>query len=195
LQLVAINSRNPPLQIYRIHNLGNYPQSYSIDDSSLQDLRQSNCNFSVLQLLSPLSGQIQAGESSEVQMLFQPLEAKTYEAELVFKNEQGRETKVLIVGEGSSQTSNKRLPDSDFSAVPRAQLLTNQRQLASLSTERLHFGHVPFDTIHRGVVVIRNHKACALSFTWNFSAWNKAKGNSYVYRWFVRRGVSLMPSK
>lgn len=72
---------NYPIEI---KNLGITKLKYQIDTTKLQELNKSNYNFQVFHIQNP-DGTLKSNETSHLQIMFRPLEAKSYALDLPIK--------------------------------------------------------------------------------------------------------------
>ena len=78
LEPVSISDLNPPTQSITIHNCGDVALRYELEMDSIEDLNAQNYDFEVLTAFPSEGCYIPAGQSSELPLLFRPLEEKTY---------------------------------------------------------------------------------------------------------------------
>jgi hypothetical protein len=82
---VEIGLAEYPIQVYEIYNGGDLPARLAIDDSSLDEFNAENYSSSILECLTKHELVIPPRSSVETKWKFSPLEAKTYQVDVIFK--------------------------------------------------------------------------------------------------------------
>jgi hypothetical protein len=158
---ITIGTQHPPVQYYRLMNRCSSPLHYKIDTETINQLNQENYNFEILKLLNT-EGVIQPGEMEYLQFIFNPLEVKEYELDIPIIVNNGKRRMITIRGRGINAS-----PDLDKNKFEDPRVLQESIPLtptlpplvhpvASISLERIDFGHVPVQTIMRQVVTVTN---------------------------------------
>lgn len=185
LSAVAVGDLEPPLQYTELQNLSHRSIQYTVDENVLAELREANYDFPILQCLNP-QGMIPPMSTMLLSWYFRPLEVKHYEALIRIETEDlGNENGGV---EGSGDTSSytiKLLGDGyhpkkvtplqirsmhgrDFLEVPKFPALQHPLLPVRLSMDVLRYGSIPFHSLHRQVVSIKNHHPSdAFLFEWH----------------------------
>lgn len=190
LSAVAVGDLEPPLQYTELQNLSHRSVQYTVDEGILSELREANYDFPILQCLNP-SGVIPPMSTMLLSWYFRPLEAKHYATNIRIETEDlGGEGGALVSGGGTaapltSSYTIKLLGDGyhpkkvsplqvramhsrDFLEVPRFPTLLHPLLPVRLSMDVLRYGSIPFHSLHRQVVSIKNHHASdAFLFEWH----------------------------
>ncbi|KAI9333355.1 hypothetical protein DFJ73DRAFT_963215 [Zopfochytrium polystomum] len=169
---VPICTSSPPIQSFRLDNRGCVNLEYTIDTTPLRALQASEHSFEVFQCLNE-SGSIPPGGFEFVEWIFRPLEAKEYEVDVPIRVDDGQVHIISFSGKGyqvedeAGPLDPHSLPDT----IPSVQTLSSLPQIASLSLERINFGHVPIGATLRQLVSVRNTSTDTdISFSWKFPA-------------------------
>ncbi|XP_073395974.1 cilia- and flagella-associated protein 65 isoform X3 [Physcomitrium patens] len=99
LKSQVVGDVNPPIQTTDLINTGTLDMKYELDMTPLVQMQKNNHGFRVLWCLNP-TGIIPPQQSILVHWLFQPLEAKTYSAEIPVYVESGEGGVLKIEGRG-----------------------------------------------------------------------------------------------
>lgn len=156
LKSVVVGDVNPPVQTTEIINNCGMEMKYELDIAPLVQMQKKNHGFQVLWCFNP-SGVIPPMQSVLVHWLFQPLEAKTYSANIVVRVENGEGGLLKIEGRGrhpcelydpaSTDGNPPRLPGTPYKwpGVP-----------AILSSDLMDFGVVEELSVTKKLVAIQN---------------------------------------
>lgn len=82
---VAIGEKECPKQVYNLFNGGSTQVKFEIDTSPLEMLKSENFDHMILECLTP-TGVIAPGHSFSVEWVFYPLEARTYQVNLIMES-------------------------------------------------------------------------------------------------------------
>jgi hypothetical protein len=82
---VEVGLNEYPIQVYEIYNGGDLPARLEIDDSSLDEFNAENYSSNILECLSKSELVIPPRSCVETKWRFSPLEAKTYQVDVIFK--------------------------------------------------------------------------------------------------------------
>lgn len=176
LSPVLIGDSYPPVQTTELFNPGETALEFKIDTQPLKDMRQENYDIQVLQCLTP-EGTIGPRGSTVVEWICNPLEAKSYSCsfKLMYQGmtqPQYCETRSISIagcGYHSAQDTLSSIRSKIWTnPAPQKQRLIPESQKATLSTNLLEFGHIPFRSTHYRLVVLRNHQDKGLiAFRWD----------------------------
>ncbi|XP_069010849.1 cilia- and flagella-associated protein 65 [Embiotoca jacksoni] len=136
---VTIGDRSAPRQVYELYNGGEMPVRYEVDTAVLSQLQVDNFNHPVLCCLSP-EGDVPPGETSILEWIFSPLEAKLYQMDVPIHIQDGESRVVTFEGCGlNTPTPSSNCSDSK-AAVPRVPF---PGQVLFLSENRVCIGDIP----------------------------------------------------
>ena len=144
--------------MFRLLNSGSSALEYEVDLSSLEELRKENNDFDVF-LCRKSRGIIPPKGVDFIEWIFRPIVAKAYKVDIPITVKDGKTTLVTFNGSGYetplrpvSKADPKSFPDS----IPVRQIIQSCFQQATLSFDRINFGHAPLGSILRRIVVIQN---------------------------------------
>ncbi len=158
---INIGTVSPPIQYYRMMNRSSASLDYSIDVSAIEQLNSENMNFDILKCIKA-SGSIPPGGIEYLEFLFHPLVEIEYELDLPITVDEGRTRMITLRGRGiraNSAVEKKVVSDPRIlqHAIPQIPTLPPLlKTFASLSLERVDFGHVPIRAVLRQIVVVTN---------------------------------------
>lgn len=182
-QPVSIGSTSVPIQSVRLANHGCVTLNYFIDTAPLKTLKSSEHDFEVFKCLNQ-SGSIPPGGVEYVDWIFRPLEVKSYEVDVPIKIDDDQIQIITFSGKGYHDLDVDELlnPKSLDDTIPPVQKLIRPSQVASLSIERINFGHVPMGASLRQLVSVKNiSNKVDITFKWCLpeSSWGKG-ASSYI---------------
>ncbi|KAK9812626.1 hypothetical protein WJX72_000839 [[Myrmecia] bisecta] len=184
---VPISDSQPPLQTYTLRNGGPASLTYSIDCAPFRHMTEDNYDFEVLTLRSPATGVIPCGGAAQLNILFQPLEAKLYSLEVPVRLGSGETKMIRIAGRGYHPSSpaipaptlgerrRDRALQAGFAAEARLQI---DGQLARVSHEVVSFGMLPNQAISRRLVLLTSCALFPINFCWDHGCFRAAAGGS-----------------
>jgi cilia- and flagella-associated protein 65 len=158
---IVIGTQSPPIQYYRLMNRCSSPLNYKIDTSSIEKLNADNMNFEILKL-NKSENCILPGEMDYIEFVFNPLESKEYELDLPIIVDSGKKRMITIRGRGIPNTidwEEKNLMDPRVigESIPNVPTLPPlENPIASISLERIDFGHIPVQSLMRQVITVTN---------------------------------------
>ncbi|XP_056308541.1 cilia- and flagella-associated protein 65-like, partial [Danio aesculapii] len=139
----AIGRFSPPKQVFELYNAGALPLRYHIDTSPLEELMQENFSHPVLQCLNP-AGEVEPGQSTMLEWIFSPLEAKTYTVDVPIHVVEGDSMFVAFEGQGFDERESEPIQIQNGGiTVPCTQRIPVPGQVVFLSEERVCFGDIP----------------------------------------------------
>ncbi|NWY90179.1 CFA65 protein, partial [Loxia curvirostra] len=171
---IAVGRSHPPTQIYKLYNGGSMPVTFEVQLDNIVKIQEKNFQHPVFVCLTP-RGEIPPGESGHIGWIFSPLEAKTYEVDVVIQILEGDSTQISFQGVGYNPNIVEEAATSRqfFSAavLPGSARLTVSGQAATLSHNRICLGNIP-DCTKAGRLVFLNNisKSKAAVFTWQVNA-------------------------
>lgn len=180
LSPVNICSNHPPIQVdakinrqyCRIVNQSATDLDYIIDTDNISRVNAQNFNFKIFQCLKS-SGCLPAGGIEYLEIVFQPLEEKTYELKLPITVNGGIPRLITIRGQGvlyENLKKNEEYLDRTLldNFINYSYKLTSQpKSIASISKKTLSFGHVPiFATLRQIFVVTNKSKHDTITVSW-----------------------------
>ncbi|KAJ1562128.1 hypothetical protein HK405_015525, partial [Cladochytrium tenue] len=165
---VSVGTAAPPLQSFRLANNGCVSLEYMIDVAPLKALCEAEHGFEVMRCLNE-RGRIPPGGVHFVDWVFRPLEEKEYEVDIPIHLDDGQVHIVTFCGAGTRDSDVTLAdPKSLYDTIPPVQTLKSFPQAASLSLERINFGHVPLGATLRQLVVVTNLLSDSdISFSWS----------------------------
>ncbi|KAJ3341397.1 hypothetical protein HDU91_000717, partial [Kappamyces sp. JEL0680] len=158
---VNIGTVIPPIQYYRMMNRGTSQLQYSVDTSTIARMNSDNMDFAVLKCLKT-QGVIPPGGIEYLEFIFNPLEEKEYELDLPITVDQGKTRMITLRGRGIREEAplpgtpfmDPRILKQAIPLIPTLPPLLNTG--ATLSLERVDFGHVPIRSVLRQIIVVSN---------------------------------------
>jgi len=175
-QPVAIGDADPPVQYYELRNLSSDLVQYKLDSTALQKLQQDNYNFPVFKCENP-EGVIAAQDSVWLRWLFTPLETKRYVMDCsIHIQSDGKVLHAYSVqfqaegyhGRKVSQENLVEMKANEFSKLSDKPKLVIPALPICLSIDVLRFGRVPYHSINRRLVVLKNTSLTdTYSYIWN----------------------------
>ncbi|KAJ3591519.1 hypothetical protein NHX12_006652, partial [Muraenolepis orangiensis] len=167
---VAIGVFSPPRQVYELYNGSAVVVHYEVDMSALQQLQEENFQHPVLCCLDP-QGAVRPGGTAQLEWLFFPLEAKTYNVDIMIHIRGGDSMVVNFEGCGfdpraPGSSASGYLPEGRQS-VPCVQRLALPGQVVFLSEERVSLGDVPVHSSCTRIVFLTNvSQTEAVQYAW-----------------------------
>lgn len=158
LKSMVEGDMNPPVQTTELINNCGVEMKYELDVAPLVQMQQKNHGFRVLWCFNP-SGVIPPMQSVLVHWLFQPLETKTYSAEIKVHVENGHvETSVLKIEGRGRHPCELYDPNSSDGNQPRLQGTPHQWPGLPfvLSSELVDFGVVEELSVTKRLVAVHN---------------------------------------
>mmetsp|Transcript_9855 Transcript_9855/g.22507 ORF Transcript_9855/g.22507 Transcript_9855/m.22507 type:complete len:1836 (-) Transcript_9855:105-5612(-) len=147
----------PPIQYYKLENLGQVPLDYHIDMSEVEKLNADNFGFDIVTCLDNTDWHLEPGESLTMRWVFNPLEAKMYSWQLpisVYTGESGGDTHVVKFYAEGYQPSVHSNPETTVWQMPASQIMPTPNQLVIMTGERFCMGDIPLGaTIHRMIIL------------------------------------------
>jgi hypothetical protein len=127
-----------PIQVYEIYNAGDLPARLLVDDSSLDEFNADNYGCTVLECLSSgVELVVPPRACVETKWRFAPLEAKTYQADVLFRVNETSFTLITFkcIGFDKRKLQNGVASQSSALAIPEKQkfLVPNQVCFSNLS--------------------------------------------------------------
>ncbi|KAJ3173570.1 hypothetical protein HDU88_002656 [Geranomyces variabilis] len=165
---VEIGASSPPVQSYKVMNCGATTLEYKMDLAALEEIKHSNHNVPIFQCHKQ-RGSILPGSIETIEWVFSPFEIKDYEVDVPISVTDGQTHVIKFKGTGIENTtqSNELEPNDYEDPIPAVQELIIPQQLATLSKERVNFGHVPLRVTVREIVVVTNiNDESDVSFKW-----------------------------
>ncbi|XP_041663704.1 cilia- and flagella-associated protein 65 [Cheilinus undulatus] len=174
---VTIGDCNPPRQGYELHNGGAVSVCYKVDSSQLSQLQVDNFNHPVLSCLNP-EGEIPPGETTMLDWIFSPLEAKTYHMDIQIHVQHGDST--LVTFEGCGLNSPSMCPTKQFNcsdcriSESCVQRLPSPEQVVFLPEDSVSLGDIPVCSRSSKVLYLTNvsHTDTA-HYTWDIQRSNQ----------------------
>jgi len=155
-QTVPIGLINPPVQYYTIMNTGTAALDYELDLSEMDAVNEESFGFDVFTCEDRSDGHLEPGESTTVGFIFNPLEPKMYEWDMMVTDiGKGERLMVHLYAEGVHQDPNTPLKTTVW-PLPLYQVMPMPNQPVVMSYERLILGDIPVGAeIHR-MIILRN---------------------------------------
>jgi cilia- and flagella-associated protein 65 len=170
-----IGLMQPPIQYYKVTNLGSVPLSFHMDLSEVEELNASNYNFEVVSVLDNNDLEsIEPGESIMLRWVFNPLEPKMYRWKVPFQihGYDGHEYEVVVYfcAEGFQEDPHVT-PVTTVMPLPMYQILPLPNQSVFLSEERLCLGDIPIGaSITRMIFLSNFHQDDVMDFAFVLSS-------------------------
>ncbi|KAI8912237.1 hypothetical protein DFJ77DRAFT_542027 [Powellomyces hirtus] len=165
---VEIGTTNPPVQTYQLMNCGATSLEYKMDLAPLEDVKHANHNVNIFQCRKT-RGIISPGAIENIEWVFSPFEIKDYEVDIPVSVTDGQTHIITFRGSGIEDLmqGDSIVPNTHEDPIPAVQELIIPQQMATLSKERINFGHVPLRVTVREIVVVTNvNNESDVSFKW-----------------------------
>jgi hypothetical protein len=151
----------PPIQYYRLMNCSTKSLSYRINTEPIDALNKENMDYEIIKCLTT-SGEIKPGEIRYLEFIFNPLEEREYELDLPIIVDNGKTRIITLRGRGINDEKlfqketllDPRLIEQSIPHQPTLPPFDNP--IASISLERIEFGHCPVRSVIRQILVITN---------------------------------------
>ncbi|CAD7937068.1 unnamed protein product [Amoebophrya sp. A25] len=176
LRPVPIGYERGPLQVIELSNCGSAPACWSLNAESLDELKEENYGFPLLQI-SPMHGELAPRSRIFLHCYFTPIEAKAVECSVKIDLTLGDGTVVETLDfelRMSGFDPKRGQPPTEYLTPPFGPTLPLQTYAplpnygAALSCEAVDFGVVPLDSVNTKVVALVNYsKDSVLNFQWN----------------------------
>jgi hypothetical protein len=172
--------------MYPLYNSGSISLDYSLDLSALTDVP-----FPIFQCMKT-NGRIMPGETDSLEWIFRPLEARHYSVDVPITVD-GVTRVVTFKGQGFRGTIDARKNAKILHhPSPPIKIIKAHDNPATLSIERLNFGHVPLKATLNQILVLCNTSTTAtLGFSWDLPSFHSSV---CAVRIKPERG-SLLPGK
>lgn len=169
MEPVDIGLTEYPIQVYELFNGGDIGAEVEIDYSLIDELNADNYARPILKCLTDSVIRIPPGSCFETKWKFSPIEAKTYEVDILFKVNKVNFTAVTFKCIGyDKRKMNNAIMDNRIKEIPEKQLFTLPNQLALLSMDRIVLGDIPLFTRERKIIFVKNNSSeHKISFTWH----------------------------
>ena len=150
----------PPIQYYKVTNLGSVPLSFNMDLSDVEQLNAKSYGFEVVSLLDNNDLEsIEPGESILLRWVFNPLEPRFYHWKIPFQvhgfDGNGYEVVVHFSAEGFQEDPHVT-PLTTVLALPMYQTMPLPNQSVFLSEERLCLGDIPIGASMSRIIFLSN---------------------------------------
>ncbi|KAJ3020998.1 hypothetical protein HKX48_009403 [Thoreauomyces humboldtii] len=165
---VEIGTVDPPVQTYQLMNRGATQLEYTMDLSLLKDVKHANHDVDIFDC-QQTSGVIAPGAIENIKWVFNPFECKQYEVDIPITVTDGPTQIITFRGEGVENIMHTQPSQSNSyrDPIPAVQELVIPEQIATLSKERINFGHVPLGVTVRDLIVVTNTNSDSdVSFKW-----------------------------
>ena len=164
LHPVPINCRAPPLQFCALYNAGLQPVQFHVHTDALQTLAEQNYGVPVLRCLDT-QGTVPAGGCTRLRIVFQPLEAREYTAQLpVCVSAPCCHQPLLLTARGTAP--GEAAEDPTEPQMPLRQQAVMPDQQVVLSHRYLQFGALSTHTERSRLVYLHNTGGDVLQFAW-----------------------------
>ncbi|XP_060910642.1 cilia- and flagella-associated protein 65 [Labrus mixtus] len=168
---VMIGDYNPPRQGFELHNGGAVAVCYKVDRDVLCQLQVDNFNHPVLCCLNP-EGKILPGETTMLEWIFSPLEAKMYHMDILIYIQDGDSTLVTFEGCGLNSPTmcfTKQFHCSDCRMSEACvQRLPFPGQVVSLSEDSVSLGDIPVCSRSSRILYLTNGSHTdTVHYTWD----------------------------
>ena len=155
-----IGLMQPPIQYYKVTNLGSVPLSFHMDLSEVEQLNANNYNFEVVSVLDNNDlDSIEPGESILLRWVFNPLEPKMYHWKVPFQihgyDGYEYEVEVHFSAEGFQEDPHVT-PVTTVLPLPMYQVMPLPNQSVFLSEERLCLGDIPIGASISRIIFLTN---------------------------------------
>ena len=130
MEPVDIGLAEYPIQMYELFNGGDIGAEVEIDYSLVDQLNEENFSRPILKCLTDNVIHIQAGSCFETKWKFAPIEAKTYEVDILFKVNKVQFAAVTFKCIGyDKRKMNNAIMDNRIKEIPEKQMFTLPNQV------------------------------------------------------------------
>ena len=131
MEPVEIGLAEYPIQVYELFNGGDMVAEVDIDYTLIDELNGDNFSRPILKCLSDNTINIPPGSCYETKWTFAPIEAKTYEVDILFKVNNVHFTAVTFKCIGyDKRKMNNAIMDNRIKEIPEKQMFTLPNQVS-----------------------------------------------------------------